>query len=224
MVQSTEASIAPEAPLRDRLISTALDVLATEGIEALSLRRIARGAGVSHGAPHRHFESLADLLAEVAAHGFRLLREGMVKSSEALPPGAGPMARLRGAARAYVAMAVENSALFALMFRPEDLNETNARFAVDASLAFEELLARVHNAQDAGWHPERDTRLLASVVWASVHGLASLWSQGAIRGPSPDVALDDAVELCIELMLTETPSMRDLDFQAPLAQAQGEPT
>ena len=56
--------------LRDRLVRTTLDLLSEQGLEGLSLRSIARRAGVSHGAPLRHFASLADLLSEVAAHGF----------------------------------------------------------------------------------------------------------------------------------------------------------
>src|SRR5438093_9942676 len=110
---------------RERLIRTALDVVAEEGLDGLSLRSIARRAGVSHGAPLRHFASLADLLSEVAARGFRMLSDAIEKSAAQLAPGAGPLARLRAGSRAYVECAVANAALFALMFRPELLDAEN---------------------------------------------------------------------------------------------------
>ncbi len=58
---------------RARLLDAARDVVATDGLEGLTLRAIARRAGVSHGAPLRHFPTLAALLAAVAADGFTRL-------------------------------------------------------------------------------------------------------------------------------------------------------
>ena len=190
----------PTEPLGQRLVQVALDLLADEGIEALTLRRIARRAGVSHGAPLRHYRSLADLLSEVAARGFQQLSEALEKSAAQLPPGAGPMARLEAAARAYVETAVANPGLFALMFRPVDLDVANPRFVGEAAGAFEQLVRLVRAAQDAGWQPGRDTRLLAGCVWAAVHGLATLWAQGAFAGPVGGASLDDALEITLELV------------------------
>jgi AcrR family transcriptional regulator len=190
--------------LRERLIQEALDLLREEGVEPLSLRRLARRAGVSHGAPLRHFRSVADLRAEVAAHGFDLLTESLEKSGAALPPGADVQGRMHAAGRAYVRIAVENAGLFALMFRPEDLDPSNTNFMRASSAAFDRLLAHVRIAQDAGWHADRDTRLLAGSVWSVVHGLASLWSQGAFHGPVPNASLDDAIEMTLALAFNET--------------------
>lgn len=194
----------PEAdPLRDRLIEAALRLLAEEGIERLSLRRLARRAGVSHGAPLRHFRSLDDLRSEVAARGFRLLSEAIEKSSAQLPAGAGGRARLAAAGRAYVETAVASPGLFALMFRPDQLDPGNPDFQAAAREAFGKLLTLVRNAQDAGFQAARDTNALAGAVWAAVHGLATLWSQGAIsaapRGPAP--SLEDVLRITLELLL-----------------------
>ncbi len=192
-------------PLRDRLIQTTLDLLAREGLEGLSLRSIARHAGVSHGAPLRHFASFAGLLSEVAAHGFRMLSEVIEKSAAQLAPGVGPLARLRAGSRAYVECAVANPALFALMFRPELLDADNATFRRDAGAAFENVVVRVRAAQDAGWHPQRDTRVLAGAVWASLHGLATLWAHGALSGPVPRASLEDALTTVLELLMDGAP-------------------
>ena len=194
------APAAPDAPLSERLVQSALGLLAEEGIQALTLRTIARRAGVSHGAPARHFRSLSDLRAEVAAHGFRLLSEAMEKCDAQLSPEVGAMPRLAAAARAYVDCAVGNPGLFALMFRTGDLDLANASFARDSHAAFERLLERVRAAQAGGWQAERDPRLLAGSMWASVHGLATLWSQGAFQGPVPGASLDDALRTTLELV------------------------
>jgi AcrR family transcriptional regulator len=190
----------PDTRLDERLVQSALELLAEEGIEGLTLRRVARRAGVSHGAPARHFRSLKDLLAEVAARGFALLSEAIEKSGAQMPAEAGPMPRLAAAARAYLDCAVENAALFALMFRTEALDQTNAALAREGPAAFDQLLRQVRAAQAQGWHSDLDPYLLAGSLWASVHGLATLWSQGAFQGPVPHASLHDALAITLELV------------------------
>jgi len=194
-------AFARSGSLDERLVDVAIELLALEGVESLTLRRIARRAGVSHGAPLRHFAGLADLHAEVAARGFRLLRDAVARSDEELPAGCGPLARLAAAGRAYVACAVEHPGLFALMFRAVAQDSPNPRLRRDSEQAFDQLLRRVRAAQDGGWHPRRDTRLLAGSVWASVHGLATLWTQGALAQPLSRASLDDALTTTLELAL-----------------------
>ncbi|HEY8058086.1 MAG TPA: helix-turn-helix domain-containing protein, partial [Acidimicrobiales bacterium] len=63
------------ATSRDRLVDTARAHLDEHGLEGLTLREIARQAGVSHGAPLRHFPSLAALCSAVATQAFRELYE-----------------------------------------------------------------------------------------------------------------------------------------------------
>ncbi len=191
--------------LSGRLVNTARDVLIHEGLDHLTLRHIARTAGVSHGAPLRHFRSLADLLSEVAARGFRMLSEAIEKSGAQLALGAGPNARLRAGARAYVECAVANPAMFALMFRPELLDPANSSYRLSGTAAFEQVVLQVRAAQDAGWHAHRNTRVLAGAIWAALHGLATLWAQGALSGPAPDASLEDALTTLLELLLSDQP-------------------
>ncbi len=188
-------------PLDQRLVEHALEILANEGIEALSLRRVAREAGVSHGAPLRHFASLSVLRAEVAARGFALLSAGIESASTGLAAGAGALARLAEAGRAYVAIAIANPSLFALMFRPEDLDLENEHFVRESSNAFEQLVRHVRAAQDTGWHAGRDTRVLAGSVWATAHGFAALWAQGAFIAAAPATNFEDALTTTLDLVL-----------------------
>lgn len=195
------APFTPDSP-REHLIQVALDLIASEGIESLSLRRVARRAGVSHGAPLRHFESLSDLRAEVAAHGFRLLSRSIEQAAAKVPANRGPLAKVRKAGIAYVHIAVDHPGLFALMFRPDWLRTENPRFQVDSLDAFEQLALQVAAAQESGWQHSLDTRLLAGVIWSHVHGLATLWSQGALLGPVPKATLKKALDLSLDLMLS----------------------
>jgi AcrR family transcriptional regulator len=188
-------------PLDERLVDVTLGLLADEGIERISLRRIARRAGVSHGAPLRHYRGLSHLLAEVAARGFQLLSAAIERSSAAVPDGGGARARLAAVARAYVEAAVANPGLFALMFRPDALDVSDPRFERESGCAFDHVLRRVRAAQDEGWHPSRDTRVLAGCVWASVHGLATLWAQGSLLGPVPNASLDEMISTTLELVI-----------------------
>lgn len=197
----------PAGPLADRLVATAEQILAKDGLEALSLREIARRAGVTHSAPLRHYASFAALLAEVAARGFRVLFDAVEAAEAALPPGAGARARLEAAARAYVRCAVARPGVFALMFRPELLDVATPAFARDSLAAFGQLERAVRAAQDGGWRTGEPTRRLAGSLWACVHGLASLWSQGAYGGVVRGTSLDEALDSLVDLVLTD-PSAR----------------
>jgi AcrR family transcriptional regulator len=188
------------APLAERLVHVTEGLLAREGIEGITLRRIARDAGVTHGAPLRHYRSFGTLLAEVAARGFRALSAEVDREAGFLPPGAGPNARLAAAARAYLRSAVANPGLFALMFRPEVLDRAHEGYERDANESFEQLVRLVRASQDAGWHVAMDTRRLAGSLWASIHGLASLYAQGAYPSVVPGTSLEEALDAMLHVV------------------------
>src|SRR5689334_19621575 len=94
--------------LHSALLLTAGKMLEKEGLEALTLREVARRAGVSHSAPYRHFAEREALLAALAAEGFERLGAAQRKAAEA--------GGLRAMGEAYVAFALENPQRFRLMF------------------------------------------------------------------------------------------------------------
>jgi AcrR family transcriptional regulator len=197
------ALTATDGPLRERLLAVVDRLLVEEGVESLTLRRVAREAGVSHGAPLRHFPSLGALLAEVAAEGFRDLSARVRAAAASAPPPAPPLDRLAAAGRAYVEAAVGRPALFTLMFRP-DLSDYSLPALQDAGAkAFEDLVDLVRAAQDDGWRSAEDTRVLAGALWASVHGLALLWAQGVMQGVTDNPSLDDAVAMTLRVSYGE---------------------
>ncbi|MFC7484408.1 TetR/AcrR family transcriptional regulator [Luedemannella flava] len=103
--------------LRARLVEVGVDLVTREGTGALSLREIARRAGVSHGAPRRYFPTHLSLLAAIAAEGYR----GLAARIAALEPHALPRARVTALARLYLDFARGNRGMFELMFRHEVL-------------------------------------------------------------------------------------------------------
>ena len=169
-------------PTREHLVATARRLLDAEGLEPLTLREIARRGGLSHGAPLRHFPSLATLLSAVAAQGFRELMASVETAVGETPSAASPVERLAAAGRGYVRFALGSPGVFALMFRPERLDPSDAGYREAGTAAFDQLRQLVSAAQASGFLPDVSTTHLAAVVWASVHGLAQLWLQGALQG------------------------------------------
>jgi AcrR family transcriptional regulator len=177
-------------------------MLDEQGLEGLTLRAIARRAHVSHGAPGKHFPSLAALLAAVGAGGFRDLIAAVDDQLARLPEGADAYARLAAAGRGYVAFATANPGVFNLMFRPERLDTTEATYVAASAESFLQLETIVGDAQTEGFHPDVDRRRLASIVWTTVHGLADLWLRGGgLPGADATFGLDDFVALSQSIVL-----------------------
>jgi AcrR family transcriptional regulator len=99
--------------LRRGLIEAAEAILERDGPNALSLRAVAREAGVSAAAPYHHFRDKDELLAAVAHEGFALLEKAM---AEAADSAADPIARINALGVAYVTFARDNRALYHLMY------------------------------------------------------------------------------------------------------------
>ncbi|MFJ9808557.1 TetR/AcrR family transcriptional regulator [Streptomyces sp. NPDC101158] len=162
----------PETGLRDRLVRTGVELVDAEGVQALSLREIARRAGVSHGAPRRYFPTHLDLLSAIAHEGFRELgtRVASVTADE-------PRARIAALAGVYLDFAHRRGGMYELMFR-HDLLESGRLGLRDTSLPLfahlAELVARAR--PDAP-----DPAVVAGALWANLHGLAQLRRWGSLR-------------------------------------------
>jgi AcrR family transcriptional regulator len=172
-------------------------MLDESGLDGLTLRAIARQAGVSHGAPRNHFPTLGSLLAAVAASGFRDLIASVDRHVGALDDHAGARERLAASGRGYVDFAVTNPGVFSVMFRPERLDRSDPAYQEAAIASFGQLAGLVAEAQAAGYQPDVDTTQLASVVWSTVHGLAALWIDGggSMPGACDGAGLDHFVAL-----------------------------
>lgn len=171
-------SKAPSRPyhhgnLRASLLDAAEAVLAERGVQGLTLRDVARGAGVSHGAPYHHFASLNELLAAVAQRGFETLAAALT-DAVAVPD---TRERLLRIAQAYVACARAQPERFRLMFGP--LLATKARHPALAQAA-ERAFGIVLDAAIA--HDPAHGADLAIAGWSLSHGLSHLLIDGAFDG------------------------------------------
>jgi AcrR family transcriptional regulator len=159
--------------LRRALIEAALAMLTEEGAWNFTLREVARRAGVSHNAPYNHFADKSALLAELAALGFRTLREQMDTAARRHARSA--RQALLGIATAYVRFGVEHPAHYRLMFGPE-LAEKDKHPALQEAgdATFGVLTAALERGQAAGQIRQAPVREQALACWSLVHGLTTL--------------------------------------------------
>ncbi|MEV5724992.1 TetR/AcrR family transcriptional regulator [Streptomyces pharetrae] len=166
----------PEPGLRARLVEVGVDLVAAEGAQALTLREIARRAGVSHGAPRRHFPTHLELLSAIARRGFDALGE---RAREALAAGggtAGPREQVAALGRAYLDYALGNRGMYELMFRHDLLSSGHLGLRDTSLPLFGILVDLVGRAR-----PDADARAVAGALWANLHGVAQLWCWGSLQ-------------------------------------------
>ena len=170
------------------LLDAALRIVETQGKEALTLRAVARLAGVSQAAPYRHFANKEALLAGVAEEGFRSLMSAMRESVQAC--GDIPLARLRAVGIGYVTFATSHPSHFRVMFG-RDMADRSA-FPSLRQVARDTLgivVDAIADCQRAGLvRSEEPAADLALTAWSSVHGLSALLLDGVLDRPVADVA------------------------------------
>ena len=169
--------------LRAQVLDASVQLIGEAGLAGLSMREVARRAGVSHQAPYHHFADKESIVAALVERGFVMLAERMeVKAAEK-----GTVAqRLSKAGREYVMFALEQPVFFRLMFRPElvDLERFPPAQAAGArALAVLERLV-VERTEATRVTPSR-REAMVSMHWAMVHGLSSLLLDGSLGNKHP---------------------------------------
>ncbi|MEU8871251.1 TetR/AcrR family transcriptional regulator [Streptomyces javensis] len=179
--------------LRSRLVDVGVELVDEEGAGALSLREIARRAGVSHGAPRRYFPTHLSLLSAIARRGF----EGLAaQAGEVIAAHEGdPRAQLTALARSWLDFALANRGMFELMFRHDLLESGHLGLRATSLPLFAILVDLVAGARpDSGAEP----RIVAGALWANLHGIAQLWGWGslqlAVGGDDPEPLLRAALD------------------------------
>lgn len=184
--------------LRSALVSTALRIVEEEGVEALTLRDLARRLGVSHAAPAHHFPDRASLLVALAGEGFLRLAEALAKGAAAAGRGRG--ARLLAAGRAYVAFALDDPGSFRVMFGPHVAGLPRApapvgRAAEDGYRVLAEAVEELVGPGDPRAAP------LTFAAWSLLHGACTLFLDGLLPRQLPELAERRAFEAWIERSL-----------------------
>lgn len=161
--------------LRQRILQASALLIETEGLAALSMREVARRAGVTHQAPYHHFADRESILAELVSAGFNELARRLALAN-AKAAGSGRRAVLIASGRAYVGFAIDHPGMFRIMFRPEICDPSRFPAAREAGERARAELDRLVQLM----HEGKRSDSLASTYWAQVHGLACLIVDGPI--------------------------------------------
>ena len=185
--------------LRTALLDAVGEIIDEKGVGSVSLREAARRAGVSHSAPAHHFGDKLGLLTAFACRGFEIFG-GRLRTAFEQTADEGPHAQLRAIGLAYLAFAVEHRASFEVMFRSEMHHQDDPELHETSKRAFGVLMDAVE-AMDPTDLNGADPMHVAMGAWATVHGLATLWLDGAVA-PFTD---DDLEKLAVGVFEADTP-------------------
>ena len=188
------AQPADEDARRAEVLEVAARLLAEEGPQGLSLRRVATEAGGSTQLVYTLFGGKSGLADALYAEGFARLAERIRTALDAAPPPGDPE-RVVAAGRAYLAFARDEPAFFAVMFGRAITGFTPGRSTQGQCRAttFGRLVAEVQACLDAGTLVAPDARDLARLCWVTVHGLASLDAAGMLDADDPEGFVDDVL-------------------------------
>jgi len=166
--------------LRDALLAAAERVLEREGLAGLTLRAVAREAGVSHAAPTHHFGDLTGLVSELAAIGFRQFNAAMVTAGI----GGHTLAeRAMARAKAYVAYAQAHPGMYGLMFRTERLDMSRPSLREAARASFAGLAGAIGAQRQEPISADQlslDQAAAIARAWSLVHGFTMLMLDGRL--------------------------------------------
>ncbi|WP_298256865.1 TetR/AcrR family transcriptional regulator [Bradyrhizobium sp.] len=188
--------------LHAALLEAAERLLERDGLSGLTLRAVAREAGVSHAAPTHHFGDLTGLVSELAAIGFRQFNAAMAAADFG---GDTATEKALARARAYVAYAQAHPGMYGLMFRTERLDMKRPALHEAANAAF----AGLAGAIGAQRHEAIETRALSLVqaaaiarAWSLVHGFTMLLLDGRLGDILDRLPKGTDVVTLLDAMLT----------------------
>jgi len=186
--------------LRRSLLNAARVMVREDGIESLSLRKLADVVGVSRTALYHHFDDKNDLICAIVAEGFEAMHHLM---DAAVDPETGSARERFGSfVHGYVRFATQNAELYDLMFSRTIWKQQNPNDALRASArsSFRRLREMVKQLQAAGIMSDRlDPKRLSQVTWSTLHGLSRLQNDGVYKDQSGLKAMCDcAIAVLLE--------------------------
>jgi AcrR family transcriptional regulator len=162
--------------LRSAILAEAAALVAQRGADGISLRELARAAGVSHAAPAHHFGDRRGLFTALATEGFRILAAELTAARP----------EFIDAAKAYVHFALEHPGHYEVMFDKSLYDDTDAALIEASTAAGAELNRGVRTLADP--KAEADPAGAALAAWSMVHGFAQLWLNDAIDTTGDPIA------------------------------------
>jgi AcrR family transcriptional regulator len=170
--------------LRAVILAEAARLVAERGADGVSLRELARSAGVSHAAPAHHFTDRRGLFTALATQGFQLLAGALVDAR----------GDFTAAALAYVRFAIEHPGHYQVMFNKSLLDASDSELAAAEDAAGAELSCGVATLRDPNAQADPAGARLAA--WSLVHGFSMLWLNDAVN---PQVRQTDPMEAVMRI-------------------------
>jgi AcrR family transcriptional regulator len=190
--------------LHDALLKAAARVLERDGLAGLTLRAVAREAGVSHAAPTHHFGDLTGLVSELAAIGFRQFNSAMV---EAGARGTTVLEKGMARAKAYIGYAQAHPGMYGLMFRTERLDMSRPSLHEAASAAFAGLAGSIGESRHERIEEEKlslDQAAAIARAWSLVHGFTMLLLDDRLSAILRRLPKGTTAEMVLDAMLRST--------------------
>lgn len=191
--------------LRVSLLETATSMLKEDGVEGLSLRKLADRVGVSRTAPYHHFKDKNALLCAIAEQGFNHWHEQAEATAQR--SGLSEKERFRQFVFGYISYASENPELYDLMFGRTIWKQQAATQELKnvAYPSFQNQLKMIKTCQQHGIMPsDADTLRLAQVTWGTMHGIARLLIDGIYADASH---IEEMCETAVDLFIARSKSI-----------------
>jgi AcrR family transcriptional regulator len=181
----TRATTTPDDDVRGRVLTAAVTLIDKVGLAGISMREVARAAGVSHQAPYHYFTDREAIFAALCEEGFKILAERLERTL-LLPVPA--VDRFVHAGQTYVEFAFDHPALFRIMFRPDMVAmERFPEVKACGDRAFQTVPALVQACIAEGLPPDPSVEALVVLAWSIPHGLACLLLDGPLAKKFPDM-------------------------------------
>lgn len=161
--------------LREALLKAAAEELELAGVEAFSLRKVAKRAGVSHAAPAHHFGDANGLLTALAAEGYRSFVRFMTRREAEMGDPA------RAAGLGYIEFAESHTALFRLIFSSQRPSFDDPELQAASFAAFSHLCGLIEKRRGVSPFVDEDAMGDAIALWSMCHGLADLLASGRLQ-------------------------------------------
>lgn len=183
----TRATSTPVDDVRVRVLTAAVALIDEVGLAGVSMREVARAAGVSHQAPYHYFADREAIFAALAEEGFKILTERLERTLGLHTPA---VDRFVQAGETYVNFAFDHPALFRIMFRPDMVAmERFPDVKACGDRAFQTVPAIVQACIAEGLPADPSVEALVVLAWSIPHGLACLLLDGPLGRKFPDMLL-----------------------------------
>ena len=179
--------------LRRKVLDASIELVAEQGVRAVSFREVARRAGVSHQTPYHHFGNHRGILRAIAAEGFASLTAAMAEAGKnAVEGGGDAVDALEQAGVAYVRFAVDHVGHFRVMFQKTLVEGHEDEEPVEeGEETYATLVQMATSVHAAGFGHGTSIDSIAHIAWSTVHGLSTLMIEGKL--PIDDEAVRRAV-------------------------------